>query len=63
MLLGLGPFYWLGVAATTALLVWEHLLVTPRDLTRVNTAFFHVNSSLSAVFFIFVALETFVAIS
>ncbi len=62
-LLGLGLFYWLGVAATTALLVWEHLLVTPRDLTRVNTAFFHVNSSLSAVFFIFVALETFVAIS
>ena len=62
-LLGLGLFYWLGVAATTALLVWEHLLVTPRDLTRVNTAFFHVNSSLSAVFFVFVALETFIAIS
>ena len=59
-LLGLGLFYWLGVAATTALLVWEHLLVTPRHLTRVNTAFFHVNSSLSAVFFVFVALEVLV---
>ena len=60
LLLGLGLFYWLGIAATAALLTWEHLLVNPRDLSRINTAFFHVNSSLSAVFFVFVALETFV---
>lgn len=62
VLLGLGFFYWLGIAAVAGLLLWEHLLVTPRDLSRINTAFFHVNSSLSAVFFVFVALETFVAI-
>ena len=60
MLLGLGLFYWLGIAAVAALLIWEHLLVSPGNLSRVNTAFFHVNSSLSAVFFVFVALETFV---
>lgn len=63
MLLGLGLFYWLGIAAVAALLIWEHLLVSPGNLSRVNTAFFHVNSSLSAVFFVFVALETFVALS
>lgn len=61
-LLDLGLFYWLGIAAVAGLLIWEHLLVNPRDLSRVNTAFFHVNSSLSAVFFVFVALETFVTI-
>ena len=60
MLLGLGLFYWLGIAAVAALLIWEHLLVSPGNLSRVNTAFFHVNSTLSAVFFVFVALETFV---
>ena len=63
VLLNLGLFYWLGIAAVAGLLIWEHLLVNPRDLSRVNTAFFHVNSSLSAVFFVFVALETFVAIT
>ncbi len=62
VLLGLGLFYWLGIAAVAGLLIWEHLLVNPRDLSRINTAFFHVNSSLSAVFFVFVALETFVVI-
>ncbi|MDE2815475.1 MAG: putative 4-hydroxybenzoate polyprenyltransferase [Chloroflexota bacterium] len=62
-LLDLGLFYWLGIAAVAGLLIWEHLLVNPRDLSRINTAFFHVNSSLSAVFFVFVALETFLGIS
>lgn len=63
VLLNLGLFYWLGIAAVAGLLIWEHLLVNPRDLSRINTAFFHVNSSLSAVFFVFVALETFLGIS
>lgn len=62
VLLGLGLFYWLGIAAVAGLLIWEHLLVNPRDLSRINTAFFHVNSSLSAVFFVFVALEVFTPI-
>jgi len=60
VLLNLGLFYWLGIAAVAGLLIWEHLLVSPSNLSRINTAFFHVNSSLSAVFFVFVALETFV---
>lgn len=39
----LGQFYWLGVAVVALLLVYEHWLVRPDDLDRVNLAFFHVN--------------------
>jgi 4-hydroxybenzoate polyprenyltransferase len=38
-----GPIYFLGVAAVAALLVYEHALISPDDLTRVNVAFFNVN--------------------
>jgi 4-hydroxybenzoate polyprenyltransferase len=43
----LGLIYFLGVAAVAALLVYEHALVRPDDLTRVNVAFFHVNIAIS----------------
>jgi 4-hydroxybenzoate polyprenyltransferase len=43
----LGSVYFLGVAAVAALLVYEHALVRPDDLTRVNTAFFQVNIAIS----------------
>ena len=36
-----------GVAAVAALLVYEHALVRPDDLSRVNLAFFHVNVVIS----------------
>jgi 4-hydroxybenzoate polyprenyltransferase len=42
-----GGFFWTGVAAMTILLVYEHSLVRPDDLTRVNRAFFHVNAVVS----------------
>jgi 4-hydroxybenzoate polyprenyltransferase len=42
-----GWIYWLGVVAVAALLVYEHLLVRPDDLSRVNAAFFHVNAVIS----------------
>ena len=49
----LGPIYWCGVAAIAALLAYEHWLVRPDDLTRVNVAFFHVNAVVSlGLFFI-----------
>lgn len=44
------PFGWIfaaGVAAVAVLLVYEHLLVRPDDLNRVNTAFFNVNAVIS----------------
>ena len=44
---GFGWIYSTGVAAMAALLFYEHRLVRPDDLTRVNQAFFHVNAVLS----------------
>jgi 4-hydroxybenzoate polyprenyltransferase len=43
----LGRIYFLGVTAIAALLVYEHSLVRPDDLTRVNIAFFQVNVVIS----------------
>jgi 4-hydroxybenzoate polyprenyltransferase len=43
----LGPIYFLGVAAVAALLIYEHALVRPDDLSRVNVAFFQVNIVIS----------------
>jgi 4-hydroxybenzoate polyprenyltransferase len=45
----LGPFYHGAVAAIALLLVYEHAIVKPGDLRRVNQAFFHVNAVVSGV--------------
>jgi 4-hydroxybenzoate polyprenyltransferase len=42
-----GWLYWAGVVAVSVLLVYEHLLVRPDDLSRVNAAFFNVNAVIS----------------
>jgi 4-hydroxybenzoate polyprenyltransferase len=47
----LHPLYLLGVAGVAALLVYEHSLVTPGDLSRVNAAFFTVNGWISLGYF------------
>lgn len=43
----LGPIFLAGVLAVAVLLAYEHALVRPDDLTRVNLAFFHVNVAIS----------------
>lgn len=43
----LGTVYLVGIAAVAALLTYEHWLVRPDDLSRVNLAFYHVNSVIS----------------
>jgi 4-hydroxybenzoate polyprenyltransferase len=55
--LAVGPFYWLGVLAVAGLLAYEHALVRPDDLGRLDTAFFTVNGVISVVFCAFVALD------
>ena len=55
--LHLGTLYWLGVAAVGALLAYEHALVRPGDLRRLNAAFFTMNGIISVVFFGFVLAE------
>lgn len=58
--LGLGSsvLYFLGVIAVAGLLVYEHSLVRPGDLRRLDAAFFTVNGVISVVFFVFVLLDT-----
>ncbi|HMI21333.1 MAG TPA: UbiA-like polyprenyltransferase [Gaiellaceae bacterium] len=55
--LHLGWFYWLGVVAVAALLAYEHSLVRPNDLRRLDAAFFTVNGVISVVFLAFVLAE------
>jgi len=54
-------FYWLGVVVTAALLSYEHSIVRPGDLRRLDAAFFTLNGVISVVFFAFVALDVLVA--
>jgi len=42
-----GAIYWSGVAVIGILLVYEHWIVQPDDLSRINQAFFHVNAVVS----------------
>src|SRR5881396_3345479 len=49
---GLGVAYYVGVAVGAALIAWEHRLVKPGDLSRVNAAFFTANGIVSIVVFL-----------
>ena len=55
--LDLGVLALVGVAAVIALLVYEHSLVKPHDLSRVNAAFFTMNGYVSVLFFLFWAAD------
>ena len=48
----LGAPYLTGVAVVIALLIYEHAIVRPNDLSRLNVAFFNLNGYVSVVFFI-----------
>ena len=54
----LGAPYWAGVALVVALLVYEHAIVRPGDLSRLNLAFFNLNGYVSVVFFIATLIDT-----
>lgn len=58
--LSAGALYWSGVVVVAALLLYEHSIVRPGDLRRLDAAFFTVNGILSVVFFAFAALDTLV---
>jgi 4-hydroxybenzoate polyprenyltransferase len=55
--LDVGALYWVGVAAVAALLVYEHSLVRPGDLRRLDAAFFTMNGVISVAFFVFVLAD------
>jgi 4-hydroxybenzoate polyprenyltransferase len=49
--------YWIGVAVVAALLAYEHSLVRPGDLRRLDTAFFTMNGVISVAFAVFVIAD------
>jgi 4-hydroxybenzoate polyprenyltransferase len=55
--LAAGVLYWLGVAAVAALLLYEHSLVSARDTSRLDLAFFTMNGVISVTFFLFVLAD------
>jgi 4-hydroxybenzoate polyprenyltransferase len=55
--LDVGVLYWVGVAAVAVLLVYEHALVRPGDLRRLDAAFFTMNGVISVVFAAFVIAD------
>jgi len=59
MLFGLGKLAILGVALVALLLLYEHMIISPTDMRRMNAAFFTMNGVISVVFFLFVAADVF----
>ena len=53
----LGPIYWVAWAAIAGLLVWEHALVKPDDLSRVNQAFFTANATIGLLLLAAIAAD------
>jgi len=49
--MGLGLVYWAGVLVVSALLAYEHSLVAPDDLSRLDLAFFNVNGYIAVILF------------
>jgi 4-hydroxybenzoate polyprenyltransferase len=54
---GFGPWFYVGVAAAAAILAWEHQLVRPGDLSRLDAAFFTMNGVTSVTVFGFALLD------
>jgi len=48
----LGIIYWIGFGAVAVVLFWEHRIVAPNDLSRINRAFFDFNAYMSIVYFV-----------
>ncbi|MEV6305053.1 menaquinone biosynthesis prenyltransferase MqnP [Actinoplanes sp. NPDC051861] len=56
-LAGLGWLWWLGLAVTGAGLVYQHVVVTENDLSKVNRAFFTANGFIAIALFVFALLD------
>jgi 4-hydroxybenzoate polyprenyltransferase len=56
--LSTGILYWLGVLVVAGLLVYEHRLIRPGDLRRLDAAFFTMNGVISVAFFAFILADS-----
>jgi 4-hydroxybenzoate polyprenyltransferase len=54
---GLGALWWIGLVLTGLILVYEHWIVRPTDLSRVNRAFFTANGVIGIGLFVFAVLD------
>ncbi|MFD7229979.1 menaquinone biosynthesis prenyltransferase MqnP [Streptomyces sp. NPDC059881] len=54
---GVGLFFWLGLLIVAAAFVYEHTIVTPHDLSRLNRAFFTVNGFIGIALFVCALLD------
>lgn len=54
---GLGLWYYAGLVVAALLLGYEHRIIAPDDLSRLNTAFFTLNGWLSVVLFLFLLVD------
>jgi 4-hydroxybenzoate polyprenyltransferase len=59
--LPVGALYWAGTALAGTLLAYEHSLVSARDWSRLDTAFFTMNGVISVTFFAFVLVDVLVS--
>ena len=57
---GFGAWYFAGVVAAAGILVYEHQLVRPNDLSKLNAAFFNMNAVMSVTVFAFAMLDVLV---
>jgi 4-hydroxybenzoate polyprenyltransferase len=55
--MGFGPWYYAGLVAAAAILAYEHGLVRPGDLSRLDAAFFTMNGIMSVTVFAFALLD------
>lgn len=59
---GSGWWYWAGVAVFMGMLIYQHTIVKPNDLSRVNLAFMTANGIASVIFAVFVIADLFLSI-
>jgi 4-hydroxybenzoate polyprenyltransferase len=57
---GFGEWYWVGIFLFTGMLIYQHLIVKPNDLSRVNLAFMTANGIASVVFAFFVIADIYI---
>lgn len=55
----MGVYYWIGTGVFIGLLVYQHFLVKPNDLSKVDLAFFTTNGIASAIFGVLVIMDLF----
>jgi 4-hydroxybenzoate polyprenyltransferase len=57
---GFGLWYWVGVAVFMGMLIYQHAIVKPNDLSRVNLAFMTANGIASVIFAVFVIADMYI---